>query len=109
MSLKPVTPESRALADRIVQALLNDELIEGYDLEAGMFGTQFSQLIIELAALGGPLYAELAAERDTLRKQLTDLTHALRVCQTELGNAREEASDARTELHWLKDRSQWGQ
>lgn len=109
MTIKPVTPEARALADRIIEALRTDELVEGYDLTAGMFGTQFSQLVIELAAQGGPLYAELVKERDALRDQVADLDHDLRQCQIDLGDAREEASDARTELHWLSDRSQWGQ
>lgn len=41
---------TQALAGEIVEALLKDEKTDGFDLCAGMFGTELSKLVRRLAA-----------------------------------------------------------
>jgi hypothetical protein len=44
-----LSPAARALSLQIVEALEADEKDGGYDLTAGMFGRQFSALVVALA------------------------------------------------------------
>ncbi|WP_426287488.1 hypothetical protein [Luteibacter sp. E-22] len=53
---------TQALAGEIVEALLKDEKTDGFDLCAGMFGTEFSNLIRRLASDHLEL-SELRAEK----------------------------------------------
>lgn len=114
MPIKPVTPEARKLADRVIKALETDELVEGFDLTAGMFGTQFSQLLIELAEYK-TWYDEAMAVSNTAGYAGMSVAQVIK-CQADeirdqswrLEEARQAASDAKSELNWSKDRTQWG-
>ena len=46
---KTITPGAIKLGERICAAVLTDECGEGCDISAGIFGTELSQLVIELA------------------------------------------------------------
>lgn len=112
--IKPVTPEARALADRVIKALATDELVEGYDLAAGMFGTRFSQILIELAGYKA-WYEEAVAESNLAGYGMLSVAQVIRHQAEEirdlnwrLDEARQEASAAKSELNWSKDRTQWG-
>lgn len=112
--IKPVTPEARALADRVIEALEADELIEGYDLTAGMFGTQFSQLLIELSTLS----AELRLVRDqkkSLERKLEEMTNDRNRWVEDHDDmaelyrrSRSEIEDLKVMNSWRDDNKQWG-
>lgn len=53
----------QALAGEICEALVKDGKTEGYDLEAGMFGTEFSNIVRRMAALEYAHYQALNVQQ----------------------------------------------
>lgn len=51
---KNITPGALKLGERICAAVLTDECGEGCDVGAGIFGTELSQLVIEIASSAKP-------------------------------------------------------
>ena len=53
----------QALAGEICEALVKDGKTDGYDLEAGMFGTEFSNIVRRMAALEYAHYQALNTQQ----------------------------------------------
>lgn len=66
-----VSAQTQELASRVVDALLEDEKTEGFDLTAGMFGATFSALVAELANQQDTI-KEMGELIDDLNQQLSD-------------------------------------
>lgn len=87
--------QTQDLATRIVEALLEDEKTEGFDLTAGMFGAAFSALVAELANQQatieemGELVDQQAAEITRLKQNINYMTEGC-TCKRAEGIPRED-------------------